>query len=85
VLVTPGDDAGDWLCAGQALHRILADGASQWVFASLHTRPLEDTEVRGLIRDQLALPGAPQMILQLGRARSTRVTARRPPSEVIDS
>jgi hypothetical protein len=85
VLVTPGDDTGDWLCAGQALHRILAHAAAEWVFASLHTRPLEDTEVRGLIRDQLALPGAPQMILQLGRARSTRVTARRPPSQVIDS
>jgi hypothetical protein len=85
VLVTPGDQTGDWLCAGQALHRMLAHAATQWVFASLHTQPLEDTEARALIRDQLALPGAPQMILQLGRARSTRATARRPPSEVIDS
>jgi hypothetical protein len=85
VLVTPGDDTGDWLCAGQALHRILTHAAASWVFASLHTRPLEDAEVRGLIRDRLALSGAPQMILQLGRARSTRLTARRPPSEVIDS
>jgi len=84
VLVTPSDSTGDWLCAGQALHRILAYAAAQWVFASLHTRPLEDTEVRSLIRDRLALPGAPQMILQLGRARSTHVTARRPPPEVID-
>jgi hypothetical protein len=84
-LVTPGDDRGDWLCAGQALHRILAHAAARWVFASLHTRPLEDAEVRGLIRDRLVLPGAPQMILQLGRARSTRVTARRPPSDLIDS
>ncbi len=85
VLGTPGDDRGDWLCAGQALHRILAHAAAQWVFASLHTRALEDPELRELIRDRLALPGAPQMILQLGRARSTRVTARRPPSDLIDS
>jgi hypothetical protein len=85
VLITPGDDRGDWLCAGQALHRVLAGAAVRWVFASLHTRPLEDTQIRGRIRDRLALPGAPQMILQLGCARSTRVTARRPPSEVIDS
>ncbi len=85
VLATPGDGRGDWLCAGQALHRILAHAAAQWVFASLHTRALEDPELRELIRDRLALPGAPQMILQLGRARSTRVTARRPPSDLIDS
>jgi len=85
VLATPGDDRGDWLCAGEALHRILAHAAAQWVFASLHSRPLEDPQTRDLIRDRLALPGAPQMILQLGRARSTRVTARRPPSDLIDS
>lgn len=85
VLVTPGDDRGDWLCAGQALHRILTHAAAAWVFASLHTRPLEDRQIRGLVRDELTLPGAPQMILQLGHARSTRVTARRPPPEVIDS
>ena len=85
VLATPCDDRGDWLCAGQALHRILAQAAARWVFASLHTQPLEDTQTRDLIRDQLALPGAPQMILQLGRAHSTRVTARRPPSELTES
>jgi len=85
VLLTPGDDRGDWLCAGQALHCVLAYAATQWVFASLHTRPLEDARTRGLIRERLALPGAVQMIMQLGRAHTTRVTARRPPSELIDS
>jgi hypothetical protein len=85
LLVTPGDNRGDWLCAGQALHRILARAAAQWVFASLHTQTLEDAEIRGLIRDRLVLPGAPQVILQLGRARSTRVTARRPPPDLIDT
>jgi hypothetical protein len=37
-----------------------------------------------MICDRLMLPGAPQMILQLGRARYTRVTARRPPADLID-
>jgi nitroreductase len=84
VLLTPGDDIGDWLCAGQALHRILAHAASRWVFASLHTQPLESPVTRNLIADGLALPGAPHMILQLGCARSTSVTARRPPADIID-
>ncbi len=84
VLLTPGDGRGDWLCAGQALHRVLAHAASRWVFATMHTQPLEAAAIRELIRDRLALPGAPQMILQLGLARSTNATARRPPSELLE-
>lgn len=84
VLLTPGDGRGDWLCAGQALHRVLAHAASRWVFATMHTQPLEAAVIRELIRDRLALPGAPQMILQLGLARSTNSTARRPPSELLE-
>jgi hypothetical protein len=84
VLTTPGDGRGDWLCAGQALHRLLLHAASRWVFASLYTQPLEDKETRALIADRLALPGAPQMILQFGPAQSARATPRRPPSEVTD-
>jgi hypothetical protein len=84
VLLTPGDEIGDWLCAGQALHRVLAHAAAEWVFASLHTQPLESGTIRHLIADRLALPGAPQMILQLGRAHSTHLTPRRPSTDLID-
>ncbi len=84
VLLTPGDSRGDWLCAGQALHRLLAHAASKWVFASMHTQSLEAAAIRALIRDRLALPGSVQMILQLGPVHSTQVTARRPAADVID-
>jgi hypothetical protein len=57
---------------------------SKWVFASLYTQPLEIAPVRTLIRDLLALPGNPQMLLQLGLAHTTHATARRPPDELID-
>jgi Nitroreductase family len=83
VLLTPGDQRADWLCAGQALHRILARAAVQWVFASLFTQPLEDDTTRQLVSERLALPGAPQMILQFGRARTTQATARRPPADLV--
>jgi nitroreductase len=83
VLLTAGDTRADWLCAGQALHRVLVDAASRWVFASIHTRPLEAAAIRSLIRDRLSLPGAPQIILQLGMARTTQVTARRAPSDLL--
>jgi|CZKT01.1.fsa_nt_gi nitroreductase len=84
VLLTSGDSRADWLQAGQALHRLLAHAASRWVFASLHTQPLEAAPIRALIRDRLALPGAPQMLLQLGLARTTHVTSRRPPPELLE-
>ena len=84
VLLTSADGRADWLRAGQALHRLLAHSASRWVFASLYTQPLEAAAIRALIKDRLALPGAPQMLMQLGLARTTRSTARRPPAEVTD-
>jgi len=83
VLVTSGDLPADWLCAGQALHRLLAHAADRWVFASLYTQPTEAVAIRDLIRARLGLPGSPQMLLQFGRARTTRATARRPPAELI--
>jgi len=84
VLLTPGDSRTDWLHAGQALHRLLLHAASRWVFASLYTQPLENAPIRALIKERLALPGEPQMLLQLGVARTTHATARRPPEELIE-
>jgi hypothetical protein len=84
VLLTRGDGRADWLRAGQALHRLLAHAASKWVFASLHTQPLEAAAIRALIRERLALPGAPQMLLQLGPAHTSQATARRPPDELTE-
>jgi hypothetical protein len=84
VLLTSGDSRTDWLRAGQALHRLLAHAAAKWVFASLNTQLLEIALIRTLIRDRLALPGAPQMLLQLGVADTTHPTGRRPPDELIE-
>lgn len=82
ILLTAGDRRADWLRAGQALQRLLLHAASQWVFASLHSQPLENGTTRTLLRGQLALPGKPQMLLELGRAQSSASTARRPVGEL---
>ena len=82
ILLTSGDSRADWLRAGQALHRLLLHAATRWVFASLHTQPLEAAGTRSLIRDRLALSGNPQMLMQLGPAGTTSATARRPPGDV---
>jgi hypothetical protein len=81
VLLTSGDRRADWLRAGQALYRLLLHAASQRVFASLYTQPLEDAAARNLISSQLALAGHPQMLLQFGPATTTSLTSRRLPGE----
>jgi nitroreductase len=85
ILLTPGDTRADWLRAGQALHRLLAHAAGQWVFASLNSQPLESAPVRALIRSKLGLPGAPQLLLEFGLAKTARPTARRSAAELLAS
>ena len=70
VLVTPEDTRDDWLRAGQALNRLLLRAATRWVFASLQSQPIESPRYRDQVRDLLALPGQPQMLLQFGRANT---------------
>jgi nitroreductase len=84
VLLTAGDHRADWLRAGQALQSLLLHAASSWVFASLYTQPLENPLTRELIRDQLKLPGDPQMLLQFGRAATAASTPRRPPDDLMN-
>jgi nitroreductase len=84
VLFTPGDSEEDWLRAGQALDRLLLHAATQWVFASLNTQPFEDAVTRTLVRDRLALPGWPQILLALGVSRTAPATARRPAEDLIE-
>jgi hypothetical protein len=83
VLTTPSDGPADWLRAGQALHRLLVHAAASWVFASLHSQLLESAALRALLRARLATPGAPHMLIQLGRADTASATPRRPVTEVL--
>jgi hypothetical protein len=63
---------------------MLAHAADRWVFASLCKQPMEAAVIRDLIRRRLGLPGYPQMLLQLGPARTTQATARCSPGELIE-
>lgn len=83
VLTTAGDTPADWLRAGQALQRLLLHAASRWVFARMQSQSLEVARYRAQVREQLGLPGNPQMILELGRANIAAATARRPQAELM--
>jgi len=82
VMVARGEDEESWLRAGQALQRILLRAASRWVFARLQTQPLQSASVRAQIRGSLTSAGAPQLLLELGVARASRPTPRRPAGEL---
>ncbi|HEV2537142.1 MAG TPA: hypothetical protein VGU21_06485 [Streptosporangiaceae bacterium] len=82
VLTTSGDDEEGWLRAGQALQRLLLRAASQWVFASLQTQPLQSRAVRAQLRSGLELTGTPQLLLELGVARISHPTGRRPAEDL---
>lgn len=83
VLVSRSDSAADWIRTGQALHRLLLHAAGAWVFATLHSQPLDARAVGAMVRSKLGLPGPPQVLLELGVSRAAPATARRPPSELI--
>jgi nitroreductase len=83
ILVTAGDTPADWLRAGQALNRMLVHAAASWVFAALNSQPMESPPLRALVRSRLGLPGAPQMLMEFGRAHVAAATARRPVEDVI--
>jgi nitroreductase len=83
ILVTAGDTPADWMRAGQALNRVLVHAASTWVFAALNSQPMESPPLRTLVRSRLGLPGAPQMLLEFGRAHTAAATARRPVEDLI--
>ncbi|HEY8047040.1 MAG TPA: hypothetical protein VIF35_22450 [Streptosporangiaceae bacterium] len=83
ILVTAADTPTDWLRAGQALNRMLVHAAGTWVFAALNSQPMESPPLRALVRARLYLPGAPQMLLEFGRAHTAAATARRPVEDLI--
>jgi hypothetical protein len=85
VMVARGEDEESWLRAGQALQRILLRAASQWVFARLQSQPLQSASVRAQIHASLTPSGSPQLLLELGVARISCPTARRPADELRSS
>jgi hypothetical protein len=70
VLLTDGDERDDWLCAGQALQRILLCAAEYEVSAAFHSQALEVPELRDFIRKRFCDGAHPQMIMRLGIAHA---------------
>ncbi|MFL6130850.1 MAG: Acg family FMN-binding oxidoreductase [Mycobacteriales bacterium] len=85
VLATATDSADDWLRGGQALMRVLLAAADEGYAASYLNQPIELPGLRQQLRDELRLPGHPQLGLRLGRPSGpiSPPTPRRPPAELL--
>lgn len=85
LLTTRNDTHQDWLCAGQALQRVLLHATVRWTVAAFHTQPLEIPWLRAQLRTTIARGEFPQMILRPGHATRGRPTPRRRPDAVLMS
>ncbi|MFJ4343495.1 Acg family FMN-binding oxidoreductase [Streptomyces sp. NPDC088915] len=83
LLGTVRDAPGEWLMAGQALHRVLLRATLDGLATSLMSQPLEWPELRPLARDPLSTTSFVQMVLRMGYGPRGRATPRRPVSEVL--
>jgi hypothetical protein len=84
VLGTKGDDAHNWLCAGQALERVLLRACEQGLQASYLNQPVQVAPLR-LKLQRIAGDGFPQILLRLGYPVDTLPAApRRAVEDVIE-
>ena len=84
VLSTAGDEARDWLAAGQALQRLLLVGVRHGLQASYLNQPIQVTAFRPAVQQLTGRPGFAQLLLRMGIASDTLPAApRRPMTDII--
>ncbi|MFD8388709.1 Acg family FMN-binding oxidoreductase [Streptomyces sp. NPDC059680] len=84
LLGTAHDRPADWLCAGQALERVLLRATTDGLVASLTSQPLEWDELRWAVRDPGSAMAHVQMAIRLGYGPEGHPSPRRPVADVLD-
>jgi nitroreductase len=82
ILYTPADTRADWLCAGQALERVLLTATVRGLAAAPLTQAMEVADLRQLFGPPHD-PAVAQSLLRLGYASGTGPTPRRPLADVL--
>jgi len=83
VITTPGDDAGHWLVAGQALERMLLVATARGIHASFATRVLENSATRAEVEEAFHLTARAQMLVRFGYGSGGPSTPRRDIEDVL--
>jgi hypothetical protein len=84
VLCTPLDASVNWLQGGRALMDVLIETAVVGGSASYLNQPLELSRLRDVLMNDLDLPGAPQVVLRIGRGGAVEATPRRAVPDVVN-
>ncbi|GAA2363445.1 Acg family FMN-binding oxidoreductase [Streptomyces cuspidosporus] len=84
LLATPGDEAADWLRAGQAMERVLLTATREGLAGSFVTQALEWPDLRWPLRDPVSGAGHVHMVLRLGYGPPGPRTPRRPTRHILD-
>lgn len=85
VLTTEGDEARDWLLAGQALQRVLLVACQHGLQACYLNQPIQVASVRPKLQDLVGTGHYPQIFLGFGDpAEEVTLTPRRPLEEIIE-
>lgn len=85
VLETTGDEAPDWLAAGQALERVLLTACQLGLQASYLNQPIQEAALRPRLREIVGSTGFPQVLLRFGYpAEDVPAAPRREVADVID-
>ncbi|HEX6065127.1 MAG TPA: hypothetical protein VFZ04_12945 [Longimicrobiales bacterium] len=83
-LGTTRDTPLEWFNAGQALQRVLLLATAHGFHASFLNQPIEVAQLRGALGALAEHKGYPQILLRIGRGRTTpQHTPRRPLEEVL--
>jgi nitroreductase len=83
VLGTEGNAPENWLCAGQALERVLLFGRAKGIWVSFLNQPIEVPELLPKLKELLGVSGYPQTILRMGYGPNVMSTPRRTAGEVL--
>jgi hypothetical protein len=85
VFATEQDNPPAWLCAGQAVARVLLRACNAGVSASFLSQPIEVAEIRQQLGALVGGQVQPQAVLRLGYGAEAQATPRRPLRQVVGS
>ncbi len=77
VISTDADDARCWLRAGETLQHLLLELTGHGYSTKLCSHVIEIPAVRAQLRNELGLPGVPQVLLSVGRSVTPDPVSRR--------
>ncbi|MEE9333261.1 MAG: hypothetical protein V3U65_04135 [Granulosicoccaceae bacterium] len=83
VFATESEEPSQWLRTGKFLSQLLLYFAAIGVAVDYLNQAVEIVDIRKLLRNQAGVSGYPQLVLRIGKADTTKPTARRPLEDVV--